>query len=36
VAQILREHGYRAYALRGGFNAWMGAGYPVEEKSKAA
>jgi rhodanese-related sulfurtransferase len=37
VAQILRDKGFRnAYALRGGFNAWAAAGYPLEEKTQAA
>jgi rhodanese-related sulfurtransferase len=36
VAQILNDKGYRAFALRGGFNAWVAAEYPVEEKEKAA
>jgi rhodanese-related sulfurtransferase len=37
VAQILRDNGYEnAYALRGGFEAWTAAEYPVEEKPKAA
>ena len=36
VAQTLTDNGYRAFALRGGFDAWVGAEYPLEEKSKAA
>jgi rhodanese-related sulfurtransferase len=36
AAQTLRDHGYRAFALRGGFNAWAAAEYPLEEKLKAA
>ena len=36
AAQSLRDHGYRAFALRGGFNAWAAAEYPLEEKTKAA
>jgi len=37
VAQLLTEKGYpRAFALRGGFDAWIAAGYPTETKSKAA
>jgi rhodanese-related sulfurtransferase len=37
VVQILRENGYKhAYALRGGFDAWIAAEYPVEKKSRAA
>jgi len=33
VAQFLREQGYRAYALRGGFDAWIQAGLPTEPKA---
>ena len=37
VAQKLTEKGFpRAFALRGGFDAWVAAGYPVEQKAKAA
>ena len=37
VVRKLTEKGYpRAFALRGGFDAWIGAGYPIEEKAKAA
>ena len=36
AAQSLRDHGYRAFALRGGFNAWAAAEYPLQEKTKAA
>ena len=37
VAQTLSDNGYsRAFALRGGFDAWVAAEYPVETKSKAA
>jgi len=37
VAQILTDKGYqRVFALRGGFDAWVASGYPVEEKAKAA
>ena len=37
VATTLSAKGYaRAFALRGGFDAWIAAGYPVEEKAKAA
>jgi rhodanese-related sulfurtransferase len=36
VAQGLKENGFqRIFALRGGFNAWVAAGYPLEKKSKA-
>jgi 3-mercaptopyruvate sulfurtransferase SseA len=33
VAQELRGQGYRAYALRGGLDAWIEAGYPTEPKA---
>jgi rhodanese-related sulfurtransferase len=37
VALSLKENGFRRiFALRGGFNAWVAAGYPLEPKSKAA
>ena len=36
ATQSLRDHGYRAFALRGGFDAWAAAEYPLEEKTKAA
>lgn len=37
VARQLTEKGYnRVFALRGGFDAWIAAGYPAERKSKAA
>jgi len=37
VAQILKQKGVlRTFALRGGFDAWVGAGYPLEEKPRAA
>jgi 3-mercaptopyruvate sulfurtransferase SseA len=32
VAQLLRDRGYRAYALEGGFAGWRRAGYPTEPK----
>ena len=35
MAQYLREQGYRAYALRGGFDAWVRAGLPTDPKSAA-
>jgi rhodanese-related sulfurtransferase len=31
VARFLHDHGFSAYALLGGFNAWK-AEYPVEPK----
>jgi rhodanese-related sulfurtransferase len=36
VARHFRKKGYRAFALRGGFDAWAAAEYPLEEKLKAA
>jgi rhodanese-related sulfurtransferase len=30
VAQFLNERGYRASALKGGFDAWKTNGYPLE------
>jgi rhodanese-related sulfurtransferase len=36
LAQKLRERGFQAWALRGGYDAWIAAGLPVEQKSKAA
>jgi 3-mercaptopyruvate sulfurtransferase SseA len=33
VAQFLRGQGYRAYALRGGFDAWAQAGLPTDPKT---
>jgi rhodanese-related sulfurtransferase len=36
VAKSLAAKGHRVFALRGGFDAWVAAGYPVEEKAKAA
>jgi len=32
VAQDLRRHGYQAFALKGGYEAWKSAGYPTEPK----
>jgi 3-mercaptopyruvate sulfurtransferase SseA len=32
VAQWLRARGYRAYALEGGFDSWLEAGYPTDPK----
>ncbi len=32
MAQFLREQGYRAHALKGGYMAWRDAGYPLEPK----
>jgi rhodanese-related sulfurtransferase len=31
TAKLLRESGYEAQALDGGFPAWKAAGYPIEE-----
>jgi len=37
VAKSLMEKGYsRVFALRGGFDAWVAAGYPIETKTMAA
>jgi rhodanese-related sulfurtransferase len=36
LAQKLREGGYQAYALQGGFDAWKAAGLQVEPKARAA
>jgi rhodanese-related sulfurtransferase len=30
VALFLKEQGYHASALTGGFDAWKAAGYPLE------
>jgi hypothetical protein len=32
VALELRRRGYRAYALAGGLDAWLEAGFPTEPK----
>jgi hypothetical protein len=32
VALFLRDNGYRAWALTGGYGAWRQAGYPIESK----
>ncbi len=32
MAQFLREQGYQAYALEGGLDAWLDAGYPTDPK----
>ena len=36
VARKLREKGYEAWALKGGFHAWQEAGLPVVHKRQAA
>ena|SRR6059036_2300940 len=37
IARTLSDNGYpRVFALRGGFDAWVAAEYPVEAKPKAA
>ena len=37
LAQELRQQGFRdAWALVGGYDAWLQAGLPVESKAKAA
>ena len=32
MAQELRARGYRAYALAGGLDGWLQAGFPIEPK----
>ena len=32
MALFLRENGYRAWALTGGYQAWREAGYPIDSK----
>jgi 3-mercaptopyruvate sulfurtransferase SseA len=32
VALLLRDNGYRAWALTGGYSAWREAGYPTDSK----
>jgi rhodanese-related sulfurtransferase len=36
LAQELRQRGYQAWALQGGYDAWKDAGLPLGKKSKAA
>lgn len=36
VVRYLTSLGYRAFALRGGFDAWVAAEYPLQHKIKAA
>ena len=36
MASFLEKQGYRAYALKGGYMAWLRAGYPVERKVATA
>jgi rhodanese-related sulfurtransferase len=36
LAQQLIANGYQAWALKGGFDAWREAGFPVESKRKVA
>jgi 3-mercaptopyruvate sulfurtransferase SseA len=33
VALFLRDNGYRAWALTGGYRAWREAGYPIDSKA---
>jgi rhodanese-related sulfurtransferase len=35
VALFLKSKGYRAKALRGGFNAWRDADYPLDQPELA-
>ncbi len=32
MALFLRDKGYRAWALKGGYRAWRQAGYPLDSK----
>lgn len=32
MALFLRERGYQAWALTGGFRGWLARGYPTEPK----
>ncbi len=32
MALFLRERGYKAWALKGGFQAWVEAGFPLQAK----
>ena len=32
MALFLRDNGYRAWALTGGYQAWREAGYPIDSK----
>ncbi len=36
MASFLEKHGYSAYALKGGYMAWLRAGYPVARKEATA
>jgi hypothetical protein len=36
VARFLEKHGYRAFALVGGYLAWYRAGYPIDRKEATA
>ena len=36
MASFLEKHGYRAFALKGGYMAWLRAGYPIERKQATA
>ncbi len=33
MALFLRDKGYRASALTGGYHAWRDAGYPIDSKA---
>ncbi|MFN2588687.1 MAG: hypothetical protein ABR613_11295 [Actinomycetota bacterium] len=33
MALLLRDNGYRAWALTGGYAAWRDAGYPIDSKA---
>jgi hypothetical protein len=32
VASFLEKQGFRAFALKGGYLAWLKAGYPIDSK----
>ncbi len=36
MALLLNEHGFRAAALAGGYEAWEQGGFPTEPKEGAA
>lgn len=36
MALFLRDQGYEAFALQGGYAAWRDAGYPLEPKKVEA
>ena len=36
MAQFLKNQGFRAFALKGGYMAWLKAGYPIDRKVATA